>query len=312
MSSKNNSFLPWLYQSSIKEHFFDSPGLYGLNCNDPYIAKIISRYILKGNQYEVKTADEINLEWFEDTIGGYDLFSTENIYLIINGDDLKKIDYFLNEGIDWGNNKILLITNSEKKHFNNLAKIYPDTFLKVQSPKPWQASQLIEFFLGSMNLRLDRAIVNYLADALPFDSSVLMNAIKNLYLHSSPDNPLTLELAKELITADKIEVFSMADLWTSGKKNTFFQHLLPVPPVEDMLRLSHFMQSHFVKLIDPSYIDEKKSPSKYDQKIKADAHRQTPDDWASDMRIFARLEILCKQKSPQIEDFIKDQIQLNN
>jgi DNA polymerase III delta subunit len=178
---KVKSFFPWEYEREIGKDFFESPGLYGLSCQDPYVSKIISRFLLKEKTYQIKTADEITLEWFEDTIGGYDLFATEKIVLIMNGEDLKDVDFFIKGGLDWGENYILVLFNSEKKNYLKMSKVDPGHFLKVSAPKSWHAEKLIDFYLKSMNLRLSRNIIEYLAEAIPLDSALLMNAIKTLF-----------------------------------------------------------------------------------------------------------------------------------
>jgi DNA polymerase III delta subunit len=306
MSSKSKSFLPWMYLSELSDDFVSAPGLYGFSCADPYVSKIISNHLFKNKTFQVKTADEITLEWFEDTVGGYDLFAAEQCFKIMNGDELKNIQFLVDDRIDWGENTLFIHFKNDKKVFKTLSENNPHNFFKVSAPKPWQANKLIEFYLKSMGLSLDRSIVDYLAEALPNDSSLYMNAIKTLFLHVQPGKPIDMKLVKELISSHKLDFFNLADIWVSGNRTQFFKGLLPLSSYEDLMRLSIFMQGHLIKLIDPSYQEDKKNLSQYDRKITQNSQRKTKEEWEKDLRLFAELEILSKQKSSQVESFIKN------
>ena len=305
MSSKIKSFLPWEYLSELKKDFVSIPGLYGFSCSDPYVSKIISQYLTSGSSFQVKSADEITREWFEDTIGGYDLFASEQSFKIMNGDDLKNISFFTEEHREWGDNKILVLFKNDKKNFKSLAGVWPENFFKVTTPKPWQANRLIDFYLKSMNLTLDRTIIEFLSEALPYESALYMNAIKTIFLHARPGMKLDLNFVKNLISSQKLDYFQLADTWMSGNKKLFFKNLIPLHSFDEMMKLSMFMQSHLIKLIDPSYLDEKSNPNQYDRKILKNSKETARAEWEKDLRLFAEIEILAKQKSPQIESFIK-------
>lgn len=306
MSSKIKSFLPWEYLSELKKDFISTPGAYGFSCHDPYVSKIISQYLTAEANFQVKTADEITQEWFEDTIGGYDLFASEQAFKIMNGDDLKNISFFTEDHRDWGDNKILFLFKNDKKNFKALAGINPSNFFKVITPKPWQANRLIEFYLKSMNLSLDKTIVEYLSEALPNESALYMNAIKTIFLQAKPGVRIDLNLVKNLISSQKLDYFQLADTWMSGNKKQFFQNLIPLHSFDEMMKLSMFMQSHLIKLIDPSYLDEKTNPNQYDRKILKNSQETPRVEWEKDLRLFAEIEILAKQKSPRVESFIKN------
>ena len=103
-----------------------------------------------------------------------------------------------------------------------------------------------------------------------------------------------------------LDHFKMASLFEEKKWKAFFEVLVKAPYDFDTLRsFFAFMQTHLGKLLDPSYAEQKSRPSQYDKRILSHSRRFKREELLKGLRFFGRLELLCKQKSPRVNDILR-------
>jgi len=105
-----------------------------------------------------------------------------------------------------------------------------------------------------------------------------------------------------LLPVSRINQFEMASMFSSKKTSIFYESLMKSDAdINIYFEFFAFMQSHIMKLLDPSYINKKPRPTKYDKEILAHTALWERKELMRELRRFGKLEILCKKKSPDLK-----------
>ena len=90
------------------------------------------------------------------------------------------------------------------------------------------------------------------------------------------------------------------------KFKPFFESVSQAPlNFESFRSLCSFMQTHLIKLADPSYIKGKAKPSQYDKKILSESKLWKSAELRRSLRFFGELEILAKSKNREVFDRLR-------
>ena len=106
---------------------------------------------------------------------------------------------------------------------------------------------------------------------------------------------------KNLVVADKFDQFILASLLSKKKYYDFYTRLIELNhDFEKLKDLFRFLQSHFIKLADISFLDEKNRLTQYDKEIQKCSSLWTKNEIFEIISLLNHFEILCKKKEEDI------------
>ena len=106
---------------------------------------------------------------------------------------------------------------------------------------------------------------------------------------------------QNLVAGTRLDQFSLASTFSTRKLKMFYQEIVDQDWDFDSLRsFFGFMQSHLLKIMDPSYIQGKARPSKYDKEIEMASRSWNQSELDAFIKLFGKLEIQAKKRSPEL------------
>ncbi|MEI8347954.1 MAG: hypothetical protein WCG27_10845 [Pseudomonadota bacterium] len=278
---------------------------------DPFIEKFALNRLRKNltGEHKILLASELTLEWAEQNLLYQDFFSQNSCYLILMADSLPATvkNFFLENKLTLEGRSLFFFFNKENSWFDNLCQKRPEGhYVRIEAPRFWENTKLLDFLLKEMNITLSYEIKNYLLQSLPSEVSELYNSLELLQLSYPKTDKITLAMAKELITPHHLDQFQMASLWGQKKKAEVLKKLIEMSDNQQvMIGFFSFMQNHLLKLADPSYLQSKGRPSKYDQEIDRLATQWTPVELEQDLQFLGQGELAAKKKTPLFDHWLK-------
>jgi hypothetical protein len=289
-------------------------GLYACYAFDPYINKLlkdsIDAHSIEGG-ITTLMADDITTQWIEDNFMSLGLFGNSDSFIIQNAQKLSKdcqklLAQKASELILDGRYFILFF-NEDSEFFKSFAKSDQVKAFKLETPKFWDMNKLLDFLATKLKVRLSYQAKQIILDKVENSCKDFVNILKALQINFGVSE-VTPQMLEQLLVASRLDKFQLASLYSIKKKKQFFKTVLEIDATADMLRdLFYFMQGHFLKIYDPSYMDKKKNISKYDKKILSYAQSWSKEELLRDIDIFRELEQDSKLKRPNAANNLKRQ-----
>ncbi len=314
MSSKWN---PWdFFKSYPRELGSSELAVSAISFFDPFVEDLFKNR-LKGKlsaQKELRLylGSEITLEWWEGEWKTLDLFGSDTFYLIINAAEIPKAaqagilaDLERSDGVHHGK-EICFCFSGSHAFFDALAKTKKVEAHKVEPPKFWEWNKYLVFLAESKGFALGYETEQFLLDVLNPSGEEFARAIDILKLSFNKPSDITRKDLMKLFQNEHLDFFKLASLFGSKAFTKFYEELLPFVDESETIRsLSSFMQSHLLKILDPSYTEKKNRLSKYDQEILAHNKRWKPRELMQVIRFFGNLEQMSKEGSPLLSQTIR-------
>jgi DNA polymerase III delta subunit len=305
-----SKWLPWDFIRNHPQTVLNQKGLYTLYSYDSFMERILLNRLYSRNwndELKVVTGNEITVEWIEENLKTLSLFGGMSSYLILQAEGLPTAtkNYLLEEKLEL-DCYLILSFSTNNALFEQMSKQVEGTFLKVEEPRFWEGAKLLNFLSEETSIRLPYDVQNYILGSLPNTTMDLMTALTMINLHFPGGENASLAQIKELISPVKLDQFALASLFSEKKRTHFFKKLVERDIGFDSLRtIFAFMQGHLFRLADPSYIEKKARPSKYDKEILAYTKLWKKGELEKEMRIFGELEIEAKRKSANLKDQLR-------
>ncbi|MFG1485872.1 hypothetical protein ABMA77_07370 [Halobacteriovorax sp. RZ-1] len=285
---------------SILEAF---EGVYHLSVPDEFTSKIICDSLAK--KAKKLWPHEFSLDFIEqELLAGGGLFGPSGPFIIIDAQDIKANAFeTFNNNRHLINESIIFITKGR------LPKGFPKddlTALSLSAPKPWHFGQYLDVFAKYFGFQISPQIKNFIEKSVPDNASDYFNCCHILSHHVDERGAISLEKAKSLIKVKKLDFFDQADLFNQSNLKRFYLNLLLIE--DDFgLYLDFFrsFQGHVNKVIDPSYLAAKKSPSKYDRGIQLAARKWDFNELIDFQQKMINFEIMAKSKDFWLRDCLR-------
>ncbi len=311
MSSK---WRPWEF---LKHHPTvinkDERQLTVVYCTDPFVERILRNKIdfekWEGQPALVMSGSDLSVDWIEENLQTLSLFGGDQPICVLQGTafsaPVKR--HLIENSISDGSRHLVFFLNKDKKFFNEWQKKAKEAvFLEVEEPKFWEFGKLLTYFADEMSMRLPMDVHNYLSEAVPHKSGDMINTLKTLRL-SFGTGPYKLEDIKSVIPATRLDQFRLASLLGQKRMVDFYKELEKlILDQDEQIGFYNFLQGHLLKLMDPSYIEKKARPSKYDKEIDSHSKLWKRDELQRAIRNFSKLEIEAKKKNPFIKEKIRE------
>ena len=196
-------------------------------------------------------------------------------------------------------NKNIVINGS---FFEKWSKTGEGEFVKVEPAKFWEVKKLLDFLCNELQITIPYDVSTFLLESLNTeDSGELYHFLSLLRLYAQIGVSPSIEISRELLDSAKLDQFKLANLFCQKRHAQFWDILVAGQYSFEQLRgFFFFMSSHLFKIYDPSHIQGKSKPSKYDQEILAFSKKWKGDELQKYIRTFAQLEQRCKARDERV------------
>lgn len=277
-------------------------GFYHLSVPDEFSSKIICDKLSKNAKK--LWPNEFNLDFIEqELLAGGGLFGSNGPFIIIDAQEIKAniFEAFENNRELISDSVVFITKGRVLKHFpkdlNSLA---------LTAPKTWHFGQYLDLFADYFGFKMTPQLKNFIEKSVEATASEYFNSCHILSHYVNESGTVSIEKAKSLIKVKKLDFFDQTDLFNQGNLKRFFLNLLLIE--DDFgLYMDFFrsFQGHISKVIDPSYLKAKKSPSKYDRGIQLASRKWDIEELVAFQQKIIDFEIMAKSKDFWLRDQLR-------
>lgn len=309
----HSKWFPWdFFKSNPKVVDPDAKGIFAISVYDSFLESLLSHKLKRSGDYKVVVGTEFNQEWIDGNLSTMDLFSmgTNDNYRLVRPEDADKkvLEAMISGEVVIDDRLFVMIFTSANKLFDKMVKKDHIHTIKVDEPRFWEQGKYLSFLGREMGVPLGNDVHSYLLSAIPNTTGEFIHALRTMRLHSdNPSNPMRIEQVKELVAETRIDQFALASLFGKRDKKSFFKSLVEIELDFDALRtLFGFMQGHLIKILDPTYIQKKARPSKYDKEIEMHSALWKKAELSEEIHLFSTLELMAKERNVLLKNRIRE------
>lgn len=285
------------HRNNLKSHF----GINAIKTFDPISLKLLKDYIFKEmNDITIihKLGSEITKSWIEEEFHTLSLFGNSDSFFIHQAHDISNDVWDMLSALDLQDRFIILSFENEHGPWKKIAKEGKVPSIVIEEPKFWEFNKLLDFVCSYLRLPLSFEAKGWLLDSLENDLGTFYHACWLLKMNFPSSSEITLDEVKELLVLEKLDQFQLASFFSRKKYDAFYSRLLSLEGDFDKMRsLFMFMQSHLIKMIDSSYLNQKSRLTQYDKEIQNTSKLWTDSDLMNEIERFNEWEILSKKKN---------------
>ena len=301
----------WDFFSSFnREHLKSYEGLLAINTFDPICLKLVKDYLTRGAGDRVihyKMAQEVTKDWLEEEFQALSLFGNTDSFFIHQAHDIKADILEVISNLDISGRFLILSFENELATWKKLVKDGKIPTLVVEPPRFWELNKLLDFVCAHLRLPLSYEAKTWILDALENNLGTFYNACCLIKLNHPEAREVGINEVKELLTLEKLDQFQMASLLARKKQKDFYDKLVALEgDFEKMRGFFMFMQSHLIKMADPSYLAQKPRLTQYDKDLQSTAKLWKAQELMKEVEKFNRWELLCKKKDSHLWHEIKE------
>jgi hypothetical protein len=301
----------WDFFGAVKKDLLEThEGVVALSTFDPVCLKLAKDYLLRGvssRNVLYKMAPEVTKSWIEEEFQTLSLFGTQDSFFIHQAQDLPADILELLTSLDISGRFVLLSFESEGTTWKKLQKEGKITSLQVEPPKFWEPNKLLDFVCNYLKLPLSYEAKGWILDSLENNLGTFYNSLSLIKLNHPESKEVGLKEVQELLLVEKLDQFALASLFCRKKRLEFFQKVIQLQGDFDKMRsLFMFMQSHLIKVMDPSYLSQKPRLTSYDKDIQSTSRLWKDHEILDALSEFNRWEILSKKKESFLWVELKD------
>jgi hypothetical protein len=285
-------------------------GVLALNTFDPICLKLVKDFLLRDLSNQTvyfKMASEVTKGWIEEEFQTLSLLGNSESFFIHQAQDLKEdvIEAFATSGVD--GRFVILSFENELSNWKKLVKAGEIKTLVVEAPRFWEFNKLLDFVCAHLRLPLSFEARSWILEAMENNLATFYNSCCLIKLNYPDAKEVGLNQVRELLTLEKLDQFQLAFLLARKKSKEFFEKLIALEgDFEKMRGFFMFMQSHLVKMADPSYLAQKPRLTQYDKDLQSTARFWKPNELMLEIERFNRWEILAKKKDSHLWHELKE------
>lgn len=311
----------WDFLNRTPEGLPSEAKVIAFKCEDPYLFQLIKNRFKENffnkNPLKICVAEEVKLSWFEDQFLSYGLFGNLESFLILGAQNLEDqiTELLLSpENLITEGRRLILVYEKDHKGFKKLAKSESELVSTVQVLPAafWEDKKLLDFLCLQMKLNLNFELKNQIIHNTTFGSHSYIHSLEVIKLNFERVENLNWAEVFPLIGKTKLDHFKIVENLASKKMSLFYHQIIEaVENKQDIIQLLYLLQSHFLKMYDPSYLDKKPRKTKYDQDILNQASLWSQKDMVKVISYINELLILSKGKSSWLLSRLRsDQLKL--
>lgn len=276
-------------------------GLVSVKVPDAQVAKIFSDYFTLASKRDERelyfiSGEECTVSWIEDNFQTLSLFGGRSDFLIQRAEKMSDESKLLLEESDFSSRRVFLIYSGASYKIKSQESIIIEDFMF------WEGKQLLSFWANYYSVILSVEAEEEILSSLDIDNYQIMNVVAQLSLISTSAGRVQLDDVKKVLLKSKIDLFYLADLFSTKSYKDFYAHLYKNSVTksyfsfEDFSSLFSFLMVHMTKIIDPSYINAKKRASKYDKNILNSSKMWKKEELRRSLNYLSKMSILSKKR----------------
>lgn len=290
----------------------DSPRIIALQTWDPFAFKLIKQRIPKtlfaGEELNVKSSHEVTNQWIEDNLKSLGLFGNKDSYLFLMANGFNKDAKTTLINIDEliVDERYVLFEFLKEDDLLKKIKNHPKVeLIKVQAPGFWEHDKLVNFLCDELQVYLDLSAKDFLMNTIEMEISVLYNILMQIGINFPDKVNITKDDISPLLNAVRSDQFEMANFFATKKIKLFYDKIIRISDFNDLRQVFMFLQSHLLKVLDPSYTEGKARLTKYDKEILSQSKIWSKADLNKALNYFSKLEIMAKRKDQYLFHYLK-------
>lgn len=296
--------LPWdFYATWDTSKIKESQRVLLLLFPDPFLERMLlyrkQENVTALNDYQVLAGYELNPDWPSNNLELLNLFAQNEAFLIISGESLSPATFDSLLALEPENVSkpcvFSFVGNSE--HFKKLKSRGFDSY-EVKTARFWEGAQLLGVCCEYFSMSLSHEVEAFLLGALTFDTAVFFNALNLIRLFATSGQSPSLSDVKAIVTPQKFDFFELGKSYGKKDLKAFYRSLSnSFYDFEALVEFFRFMGGHLLKIYDPSYMDKKNRPSKYDKEIIHYSKIWKKEEIIRDIKLFSSLQCMAKEKN---------------
>lgn len=285
-------------------------GVIALNTFDPVCLKLVKDFLTRGMGERIlhyKMASEVSKAWVEEEFQTLSLFANSESFFIHQAHDLTPELIDAISALEVSGRFILLSFENELASWKKVLKEEKVRSLTIESPRFWEINKLLDFVCAHLRLPLAFEAKSWILEAMENNLGSFYNTCCLIKLNHPEAKEITLQNVKELLTVEKLDQFQLASLLARRRNREFFERLIPLEgDFEKMRGLFLFLQSHLIKMADPSYLAQKPRLTQYDKELQNTAKLWRQNELLFEVEKFSRWELLSKKKDSRLWHELKE------
>lgn len=272
---------------------------------DPFAFRVLKEHLVQSNLEEIKfktvIGKDVTSHWLEDNFLSLGLFGNSDSYLILGAEQLSRECRDIlaaPEKLILEDCFLLLDFSKEEELLKKLKKSDHAEVVKIDAPAFWENDKLLDFLCGVKKVYLSHRAKNLIIEKSSPDIATYFNVLTQIDINFPEKLDISAEEIAPLVQKSKIDQFELAEMFASKRFKHFYEKLLYLEDLEEMRRIFVFLQSHLLKVFDPSYLEKKSKHTKYDKQIMSQNRAWHGDALKKAIKYFGELEFMAKTKDP--------------
>jgi hypothetical protein len=306
----HSRFQIWDFLNSFKVGTLRNfEGVLAINSFDHVCLKIIKDHMLQNLDGQIilyKMAGDVKKEWIEEEFKTLSLFPETESFFIHQANELHAdlLDSF--SSIHPGQRFVILSFENDQSSWKKVIKEGKIKTITIEAPKFWEMNKLLDFCCNYFKLILHNDTKTWMLEFLENNLPAFYNACFLIKINHPESHEIGISEVKKLLSSEKVDQFAMASLFSKKKKKDFYFKIISVEKdFEKMRNIFLFLQSHLIKLLDPSYLTLKSKLTNYDKEIQATSKLWSQEELTLEISHLNKLEILSKKKDPLLWQELK-------
>lgn len=306
----------WDFFSSVQKNYLDTfQGVLALSTFDPICLKLTKDFLVRGAPGKIihyKMASEVTRAWIESEFQALSLFGNTESFFIHQAQDLNAEMLELITKLEVTDRFLILSYESENAAWKKILKDSKFTTLTIEAPRFWEPNKLLDFVCSFLRLPLGYEAKSWMLDALENNLGTFYNACCLVKLNHPDSREISLSEVQELLTLEKLDQFGLVSLFARKKMVPFFERIVALSGDFDKMRgFFNFIQSHLIKMADPSYLNAKPRLTQYDKDIQSSSKLWKMSELVSQIERFNRWELMSKKKDALLWHELKEALLRN-
>ncbi|GEM_PF-6915782 len=306
---------PWEIRDKSNQIFSEVKKIYSFSFFDPFIERLALKVAWKSN-FPLSGminvwGDELDIDWVSSNLLNSGFFSIDDAYFVWNSEKISKhVTEFIRDNISSISvPKLVFSAAGGKNSFHDFSKKSPDIIsVSVKRPSPWTWIKYVRFLEREIGVKMDDSAREYILESAQQNSGDIIPLLKMV-------KSLQQERALEKVTKNDIDNLTASKVVDKfklvsflGNKNfiEFYKQLLDsFDDINQLRELLRFAQSYLLKIVDPSYVEDKGTVSSFDREILTVAPSWELAMLDLELKHISMLEIMSKSNQYRVWEEIR-------
>lgn len=285
VSALERGVIGFCAQSSQIEHFF--------------LERLKEDHRQRGIVLKMLTGHELSKHWIESELLQPSLFFQAETIIVLQAESINaEAKACLSQHASALNERLLVLCSWKKSLSldDRLKNVISEDHV-LQLPPPWEMPKLLDYLALEVNTILEPRVRHLVLDMIEPEVESYLDALIKLKQASEDPRLLSVEVAREWLSHSRMDPFEWGAKFAKKDKH-FFRDLIEVD--RDLAYFFRFMQGYLMKMLDHSYVEKKRSPSKFDREIMALSKQWKNSEMLAALHLFGELEVKAKRKDEML------------